>query len=110
MSEYSFKELWDRDKLEDYERRERQTAKAENDLLEGMEIAEGLSSGFWKIIKEQFIKPRLSGELIDTCADNELLLVRQQRRVLRELIKFLEIKAEAGKQASRYLKTIKEEK
>ena len=108
MSEYSYKELWDKDKLEDYERREQQTVKAEADLLEGMEIADGLSSGFWKIIKEQFIKPRLSGERIDTCAEEELSSIRQQRRVLIELIKFLEIKAENGKQASRYLKAIKE--
>lgn len=108
MSEYSFKELWDRDKLDEYDRREKQTVKAEADLLEGMTVAEGLASGFWKIIKEQFIRPKLSGNLIDTCADSELLSVRQQRRVLVELIKFLDAKTEAGKQANRFLKTIKE--
>jgi len=108
MGEYTFKDLYDRDKLELQDKRDNQLSMAEKDLTEGMEIMEGLSSGFWKIIRDQFIAKRLDEELIDTCAADELLAVREQRRVLRDLIRFLETKAQAGKRASRFLKTLKQ--
>lgn len=108
MSQYSYRDLWDKDKLEEKERKQKQTTSAEQDLLEGMAVAEGLGSDFWIVLKRGFIQPRLNSDRIDTCDVEDLLAIRQERQVLRDLIKFLETKAEAGKRASRFLKANKE--
>ena len=108
MSQYTYRELWDRDKLEEKERTQKQLERAEKELLDGMAVAEGLGSDFWIVLKKGFIQPRLNSDRIDTCDVEDLLAIRHERTVLRDLIKFLETKAEAGKRASRFIKANKE--
>ena len=107
MGEYTIRELWEREQLENKERINKQTEKAEKDLLEGMTIVDGLNSEFWKLLKRDFIESKLSNDRIDTASPDELLAIQRERRVLRELLKYLEEKAKAGNRASSFLKTLK---
>lgn len=108
MSQYTYRDLWDKDKLEAQERQEKQQAKAEKDLLEGMTVIDGINSEFWKVLSKGFIEPKLRGDRIDTAKPEDLLAIQLERRVLREMLQFLEEKAKAGNRAGRFLKARKE--
>lgn len=108
MAEYTIRDLWEQEKISEKDRRGKQTERAEKELLEGMTIVDGLNSEFWKLIKRDFLEPKMNNDRFDTAEPDDLLAIQRERLVIRELLKFLEEKAKAGNRASRFLKTIKQ--
>jgi hypothetical protein len=108
MAEYTIRDLWERERMSDKARTGKQIERAEKELLEGMTVVDGLNSEFWKLIKRDFLEPKMNDDRIDTAEPDDLLAIQRERRVIRELLKFLEEKAKAGNRASRFLKTIKQ--
>jgi hypothetical protein len=108
MAEYTIRDLWDKQKLDEKEHISKQIEKAEKDLLEGMTIVDGLNSEFWKLLRRDFVEPKLSNDRIDNASLEELPGIQSERRVLRDMLKYLEEKARSGNRAASFMRTLKQ--